>query len=248
MRHTVRPFAGGLFVALLAAPTPTLAQTPTPPAPAWTQTASAGLALTSGNKDTSTLNLGFELVHDPGTRNRVKADGLYLRGESEGERTADRLGLNGRDEFRLRDRSYIFGQLQFLQDEFKNIDYLFAPAGGVGYRLVDGEATKLSVDGGLGGVWEKAPLSTVEGSGAVTLSEKLSHRISASAMLTQSAAALYKTRDFGDALYTFGSALTASVTARTQLKVELLDTYKRLVPPGIENNDVALIVGMVFKR
>ena len=28
----------------------------------------------------------------------------------------------------------------------------------------------------------------------------------------------------------------------------LLDTYKAVVVPGIEKNDVALIVGMVFKR
>jgi hypothetical protein len=38
------------------------------------------------------------------------------------------------------------------------------------------------------------------------------------------------------------------VTARTQLKVEVLDTYKTLVIAGIVKNDVAVIVGMMFKR
>lgn len=234
-----------LFTTASAAPV--LAQAPPPPR-ALAATASAGLALTSGNKDTSTLNLGSEVVWDPKTRNIVKADGLYLRGKTEGELSADRLGLNGRDEFKLHDRAFTFGQVQYLADQFKNIDYLVAPTVGFGYRVADTPRTKLSVDAGLGSVWEKRLLDDVQTSGAVTMSEKLTHQLSASASLSQSFAALYKTNDFDDALYTFGASLSASVTARTQLKVEVLDTYKRLVTVGIENNDVALIVGMVFKR
>ena len=68
------------------------------------------------------------------------------------------------------------------------------------------------------------------------------------AALSQSFAALYKTNNFDDALYTVGASLAASVTAPTQLKEEVLDTYKTLVTAGIEKNDVALIFGMVFKR
>ena len=59
---------------------------------------------------------------------------------------------------------------------------------------------------------------------------------------------LYKTNNFDDVLYAVGASLAASVSARTQLKVEVLDTYKNLVTAGIEKNDVALIVGLVFKR
>ncbi|MGE3957620.1 MAG: YdiY family protein [Vicinamibacterales bacterium] len=235
-------------LALSLVSAPAFAQAPAAAPPPLAATASAGLALTSGNKDTSTLNLGYELAYDPKTRNVIKSDGLYLRGKTDGALTADRLALNGRDEFRLHDRAYTFGQVQFLQDQFKNIDYLVAPAAGLGYRLVDAARTRLLVDGGLGGVWEKPMLGDVRSSGAVTLGEKFTHQISASATISQSVTALYKTRDFGDALYTFGASLTAAVTPRTQLKVEVLDIYKSLVIPGIEKNDVALIVGMVFKR
>lgn len=77
-------------------------------------TASAGLALTNGNRDTSTVNVGYELSYDPKTRNIVKSDGLYLRGKTEGDLTTDRLGLNGRDKYKLHDRAFIFGQLQYL--------------------------------------------------------------------------------------------------------------------------------------
>ena len=221
---------------------------PPPPAGPWVTSATAGLALTDGNKDTNTINLGYDIVYDPKTRNVVKSQGLYLHGKSDGELTADRLALNARDEYELRRRLYTFGQLQYLQDQFKDIDYLAAPTGGLGYRLIDTDPTKLSVDAGVGGVWEKPRLGDVKGSGAIALGEKFSHQLSDVAIINESLSALYKTSDSEDALYAFGASLATIITTHTQLKVEFLDTYKNLVVPPIQKNDIAVIVGMVFKR
>ena len=66
-------------------------------------------------------------------------------------------GLQFRDQYRLTPRSYVFGQNQYLKDQFKEIDYLVAPTGGLGYKLFDTAATKLDVDGSVGMVWEKNP-------------------------------------------------------------------------------------------
>jgi len=59
----------------------------------WTVNARAGLALTSGNTDTSTVNAAYDLIYDPQTRNVVKSDALLIRGKTAGEVTASRLGL-----------------------------------------------------------------------------------------------------------------------------------------------------------
>jgi putative salt-induced outer membrane protein len=247
--HVDSLLAGLCAILPLVFPLAAQSQTPPPPPPnPWTQTASVGLALTSGNKDTSTLNLGFEIAYDPQTRNRIKSDGLFIRGRTDGRLTADRLGLNARDEYRLQDRAFTFGQVQYLQDQFKNIDYLVAPSMGFGYRVVDNDRTKLSLDGGLGGVWEKKLYLPTTTSGAVTLAEKLTFRVSPAATVTQAFSALYKMNNLSDSLYTFGASITSSVTSRTQVKVELLDTYKNLVTPPVVQNDVAVLVGMVFKR
>lgn len=246
-RSIVRQVLPAAF-GVLTASTTLFAQTPAPTGPWTTQTASAGLALTQGNKDTSSVNLGYELVYDPKTRNVVKSDGLLLYGKTDGEKTADRLGLNIRDEHQLTSRSYTYVQNQYLRDEFKNIAYLVAPTVGVGYRVVDTALTKFSVDAGVGGVWEKAPDADVKKSGAITFGDKLSRKISATAAISQSFTALYKTADFDDALYTFGVALTSSLSAHSQLKVEVLDVYKNLAPVPFKKNDVALIVGFVLKR
>ena len=147
-----------LVCAALACSAPAMAQAPppaTPPEPtAWTVTAGAGLALTSGNTDTSTVNASYEVVYDPQAQYLVRSDWLMIRGKNEGDLSADRLGLNVRSEVRLNERAYIFGQNQFLRDRFKSIDYLMAPAAGFGYTIIETPETTMAVDLGLGGVWE----------------------------------------------------------------------------------------------
>ncbi len=238
---------------------PMLAQTPPAPAapaaaqpegppPTWTGAVSGGLALTSGNSDTSNFNFAYEIIRDPKTRNLFRSDALYLRGESEGEVTVERTAFAVRDEYKLTTRTFVFGQFAYLRDEFKAIDYLIAPTVGLGYRLYETKQTLLSVDSGVGVVWEKNPGREVDTSGALTFGEKLAQKVSETAVITQSAGALFKTDDFDDSLLTFGVGLTASITTKAQLKIELLDTYKNLpVFPAVKKNDVAIIMAIVYK-
>lgn len=237
-----------VVVVSLSTALPALAQAP-PPTKVWTESASAGLTVTSGNSDTTTLNIGYDIVRDPKRRNLIKSDGLFLRGKSNGELTADRLALNGRDEFKVLARGFVFGQMQYVRDQFNGIDYLLAPTGGIGYRLIDGPTTKLSVDAGLGLVAEKNPGLDVATTGAVTYADKFSHQLTKTTTLTQSLTALHRTDDFADSLHTFSAAVAAALTARTQLKLELLDTYKnRIAAPGFVRNDVTVIMALVFKN
>ncbi len=240
-----------LLVAAMAAPA--LAQTPTPPLatappPPFTGSLSAGIAFTSGNTDTSTYNIAFTMAYVPKGRNSVKAEGLFLRGKSNGVLTVDRTALAGRDEYTLTSRAFLFGQLQFLRDRFKDVDYLIAPSGGIGYKLVTTAATTVTADAGIGGVWEKDTDLPVNASGAVTASQKLAHKLSSTAAITEAVTALWKTHGFGDALYTFGGGLALAVTTRVQFKFELLDTYKTRPPlASIKKNDVATILALVYK-
>ncbi len=224
------------------------AQAPAPPPKIWTITASAGLALTSGNSDTSTVNLAYDLTYDPQTRNIIKSDGLFLRGETEGELSAHRTGLNIRDEYKLTPRIFVFGQNQYLKDEFKDIEYLFAPTAGVGYKLIDTPETKLGVDGSAGVVWEKNTDLDVNTSGALAVGQKLQQTLTSNTTLTQAFAGLWKTEDFEDALFTLGVSIAASMSTRTQLKIEALDTFKNKPPLAtIQKNDVALLMALVYK-
>ena len=66
--------------------------------------------------------------------------------------------------------------------------------------------------------------------------------------MTHTFAGLWKTQDFSDALFTVGVGAAASASTRTQLKVELLDTFKNKPPvPGVQKNDVAVLMAIVYK-
>ena len=245
----VRPIALLVVVFLsLAATANAQAPAPPPPPPGWTGSASAGLALTQGNSDTSTVNLAYEVKRDTGSKLLFKSSGLFLRGESEGELTTNRMAIGGRVDRKLSERTSLFGQTQFLRDSFKAIDYLVSPTAGISRLLVKKDRTELGVDAGLGVVWEKNPGLDVKASGAVSASETVTHKLTKTAEFTQKVAALWKMDDFDDSLYAFTVGLAASVTTATQLKVELLDTFKNKPPSAdIVKNDIAVLVSFVYK-
>jgi len=253
MSESLRRLSFVFTIALLAGSGRAGAQAPVtpppePPPPAWTGSAGLGLSLNRGNTTTTNFNTSFDATHDPKTRSVWKLKGLYQRGTTNGTLAVDRLLFEGRNERAFSDRVYAFVQLQFLQDEFKAIDYLVAPGAGLGYKLVTTPVTTLNVDGGMGVKFEKNPGEDNRTDAVVTASDKFEHKLSKTAAITQSFGALWKAQDFGDALYTFTAGVAASLTTRTQLKVELVDTYAARPPTAaVKSNDVALLTAFVYK-
>jgi len=228
-------------------PCPCPPATPPPP-PVWTGAASLGFGLAAGNSETRTLNGAIDVTRDPKTKQVLKFSLLYLWSSDHGDDTANRLAFRGRDEYKLSDRAYAYGQLAYLRDPFKAIDYLVAPTGGIGYKIVDTEATKFSLDGGGGVTWEKNPDLDVRTYGAITFGEQVSHQLTKTAALAEGFNALWKADDFGDALYTFSAGIAAAISTRTAIKVDLLDTYKSKPPTSdVKKNDVALLVSFAYK-
>jgi putative salt-induced outer membrane protein YdiY len=131
------------------------------------------------------LNLAADATYDPKTKNIWKFKGLYLRGDTNGELAVDRLLFEVRNERDLSERVYLFGQLQFLKDHFKNIDYLWSPNGGIGYRLIVTPTTTLSADAGFGVKWEKNTGMDVRTDAVFTSSDMFEQKLSATASITQ---------------------------------------------------------------
>jgi hypothetical protein len=113
---------------------------------------------------------------------------------------------------------------------------------------VETPKTTFNVDGGLGAKFEKNPGFDQRNNVVVTSSDKFEYKLSPTASVTQGFNALWQANEFGDALYTFTAGIAAALTTRTQLKVELLDTYATR-PPNVEvkKNDVALLTAIVYK-
>jgi putative salt-induced outer membrane protein len=230
------------------------AQAPCPCPPAatpgpWTGSVGFGLALNRGNTDTTNLNLTADTTYDPKTNNVWKLQALYLRGDTGGTATVDRFLLQTRYERNLTARTYAFGQLQFLEDKFKAIDYLWAPSAGLGYKLIDTAVTKLSADAGLGVKRQKNAGMVADTAAVIAAGDKLEHKLTNTAAITQAFSALWNPKNLDeDSLYTFAAGLAAAISGRTQLKVELQDTYaKRPASMMLKANDVALLTAVVYK-
>ncbi len=224
------------------------AAAPPPPPPGWNGSFGAGLALTQGNSDTSTINVAHELTFDSDSPYQFRSTGLYIRGNSEGETITNRFALDARLSRKLSERTSVFAQSQYLRDEFKAIDYLISPTFGVSHHLVKNDRTELAVDTGLGLITEKNPGLEANTSGAVTAGQTFKHKLTGTAELTQRASGLWAMDDFDDALYIFGIGMAANITAQTQLKAELLDTFKNRPPDAtVQKNDVAILVSVVYK-
>jgi putative salt-induced outer membrane protein len=236
------------FPAAAQDPCPCPPAEPEPPPPVWTGSVGAGLALTQGNTDTTNTNLSFDLKRDAQAQLVFKAQGLYIRAAQDGDDNVDRGLLSGRLEYKLTDRAYTFGQVQYVRDRFKEIDYLVAPTAGVGYTLLDDGRLTADVDTALGLVVEKNTGLAAETAGALTSGQRFAWKLSDSATLSQNVSALWKLNDFEDGLYTFGLALAASVTSRVQLKVEFQNVYQAQPPtPEVQSNDLAFLTALVYK-
>jgi putative salt-induced outer membrane protein len=235
-------------LSLLLIPAVCPAQKPEEPAKHYTGNVGAGLSLTGGNTDTTNFNVSGELTYDPKTKNLMKFKGLYLRANSNNEDTADSLTLNFRDEYSFSKRVIAYGEIGYLRDPFKDISYLLNPQGGIGYKLVLTERTKMTLNAGGGAVWEKNPGLDVQTSGTLNAGENFSFQISKGSSITQDFAALWKTENFSDALYHFNIALVTSITSRSEVKVQFIDDFKNVTPdPSIEKNDTAFIVSFLYK-
>ena len=239
-------FLGFLEFWVLGAPA--WSQTSPPPPPGWAGSASAGLALTAGNSDTSSVNVAYDMKRDTGGPYVFKSAGLYLYGKSADVLTSDRLSFDARIERRLSDRTSLFAQTLYLRDQFKSIDYLVSPTVGLSRVLLKNDRTEFNVDAGVGAVWEQNPGLELQTDSAVSAGQRFSHKLTATTELIEKVAALWKMDDFGDALYTFSIGLAASVTGGTQLKIEFLDTYKAKPPlETVQKNDLATLVSFVYK-
>jgi putative salt-induced outer membrane protein len=225
-----------------------LAQDPAAPTPLYTGSLGGGLALTGGNTDTKNFNLVFGMVRDPKTKNVIKLNALYLRGSQNDVLSLDRAAVTLRDEYTFSNRTFLFGQIDYLRDDFKAISYLVAPIAGIGYKLADSDATKLAVSGGAGGIFENNPGIPATRSASLSAGQNFSRKLSPSATFTQSVGTLWKTNDFADSLTNFSAGLATSINGKLEVKIEFLDSYKnKPSSPTIKKNDTAFVTSFVVK-
>jgi putative salt-induced outer membrane protein len=245
---TVRHFGIILFLTTASSIAFAQTQTPEPPPHVYTGNFGGGLAITNGNTDTRNFNLTGALTRDPKTKSIIKTTGSYLRGTTGDLLSVDRTAINLRHEYSLSKQTFLFDQLDYVRDQFKEIIFFWAPTAGIGYKFINTDATQFILDGGGGGVLEKNPGLNSKKSGSVTGDERFQRKLSSVATFTEGLSAISKTNDFGDYLSTFTTGITTTISGNIQLKLEFVDSYKNKPPNvGVKKNDTAFVTTVVVK-
>lgn len=142
-----------LALLLAAVPSITLAQDAPPPP--WSGEASAGMVLTTGNSESTTVNAKAEVVYQSERwRNTFNATTIKTEQEDavtgEDVRTAERYLVGNKTDFNFTDRDYAFLALEYEKDLVGPIRERTSETAGYGRKILTGPAHLLEAELGAG--------------------------------------------------------------------------------------------------
>jgi putative salt-induced outer membrane protein len=143
--HT-RLLMGSLIGALVAAPISVHADEPPT---GWSGKGQAGFVMSRGNSDTDSANakLDLSLLRND-WKHILLLDGLY--GRSAGITSAERWDVRLQSNYQVNVHLFSFAALQLQDDRFSGFQYQASASGGLGYKFVDSDTTRLSAQIGVG--------------------------------------------------------------------------------------------------
>ncbi|MCL4220620.1 MAG: DUF481 domain-containing protein [Phycisphaerales bacterium] len=120
----------------------------------WKGSVEVGLAGSDGNTEQASFRTGINASRQ--TESIETKVGLnYLYATSNGEETANRLGINLRNDWLLKDSRWrVFAEAEYEHDEFQDWEHRIAGFVGVGYQFIKRDRTNLVGRAGLGGSQE----------------------------------------------------------------------------------------------
>ncbi len=211
--------------------------------PSWTGQGELGLVATSGNTDTTTLNLGLVLGREA-EKWRHRFGLALLRADDQGVDTADRLVGEWQTDYLLNQYSYLFAAARHDADEFSGFDYQQTLAVGYGRALLDSEAQTLKVELGPGFRRIKNALTReteseviarglLEYSRTLTVSTTIANRL-----LIESGSS--------NTLVENDAALTVAINDDFALAVSVAVRHNTDAPEGIEQTDTLTTASLVY--
>lgn len=184
--------------------------------------AEAGYTGHSGNSDDSSFNAALTgtWFHDPWSYS------LWANANnasSDGDQTAERYSVGGRNRYNLDSKNYLFGQLSWENNRYSGYDSRVNAIGGYGRQILSSDRQSLSAEVGPGFRYDKyhsgGSASRLVGYGALTYGYQFTKNASFSEKLATEVAA--------------GNTTTSSVTA---LNVAINDRFTLALSYAIENN------------
>jgi len=115
----------------------------------WTGQGEAGIISASGNTESENANIGLNFVNEGQIWTHEIGFG-YIKASADGDDTAQSLAADYIAKRDLTERSYLFGALGYLDDDFDGFTEQTSASVGYGYRVIDTEPVGLELGIGIG--------------------------------------------------------------------------------------------------
>jgi putative salt-induced outer membrane protein YdiY len=214
----------------------------------WEGGANIGLALTSGNSDTTNVGLGLSLTRAT-LRDKTTVTGaaVYGRDSTSGDSrtTANTIRGGVRYDRNINKKFFGYGFTDLEHNELQDLKLRFVVGGGLGYHAINKERTQLDLLGGLD--WNREFFSgenNDHSSAEVQLGETLFHKFNSRVSFQEQLFIFPNLSDGGEYRINFDASLVADMTKRIAWQVTLSDRFLSNPPPGFEKNDLILTSGI----
>ncbi|MEL6662996.1 MAG: DUF481 domain-containing protein [Pseudomonadota bacterium] len=232
--------------ALVLTAGPALAQNAT-----WSGEGAFNAGVTTGNTETTDIGLGLDLERATQVW-KAALDAQADFGETDGEETKNRIFLAGQLDRQINDRLYGFGRISYEIDEFSGFENRAFIGGGLGYAVIESDATTWSLEGGPGlkidevrettVAGEIVPAETVE-SFSVFAASNFEHAFNENVSFSNDTDLLYAEES---TQMINVAALTAKLTDAFSARVSFDVRHDTDPPEGFESTDTATRVALVY--
>jgi len=124
-------------------------EAPPPPQDVWIGKGQFGFLSSHGNSDAESLNGAIDLLrYDGPWKNELNITALY--GKNSGIVSAERWEARSQSNYTISGDLFAFGALRYEHDLFDGFQYQASVTAGFGYKLLNSDDTKLTVQAGAG--------------------------------------------------------------------------------------------------
>lgn len=216
----------------------------------WKGEAELGYIMKSGNSESSTLNSKLKVskaIDKWKHSGRLEASNSSVTNKKDGKevtvRSAEKYVAEARTDYKISDRSYVFGLANYQEDKFSSFKYESIISGGYGLKAIKNDTMELDLEAGPGYRVVEDHFGNNEEDAILRLGEKFSWKLSANSQFDQSL-----TVDYGDSntISELKAAIKSNIVKDFALKVGYGLKYTDKVAPGTKHADTETTITLVY--
>lgn len=213
----------------------------------WTGGGNFGLAFARGNSETTNLALGFNGLRK--TANdawNLTAASIYSSDAKLGQTTANSFQGAIRYDRNLSKRLFAYGAFAGGYDELQDLNYRFAPSGGLGFHAIMTKATTLDLLGGLGYTRENYSTGLTNNLFTLTLGDEFAHKLNSNTSITQNLYYLPSLNQTSNYRVVFNFGIATKLNGWLTANLNFNDRYNSEPVLGNKKNDTLFTTGLGF--